>query len=52
MNTSSEPVRAFVAKNLHAIADILGIQQANVLAKNVEEQRELGIWRGKSRKED
>ncbi|TVY20767.1 hypothetical protein LARI1_G001797 [Lachnellula arida] len=49
MDSSSEQKRAFVAKNLHAIADILGIQQAHVLARSVEQQRDLGIWRDRNR---
>lgn len=43
MDIATEPVRVFTAKNLHAIADIMGIQQAHILAKSVEQHAELGV---------
>jgi hypothetical protein len=41
MDISTDETRAFVIKNLHAITDILGIQQARVLVKSVETHSEI-----------
>ncbi|TVY81468.1 hypothetical protein LSUE1_G002769 [Lachnellula suecica] len=41
MDVANPTSRGFVVKNLHAIADILGIQQARVLARSVETQTGL-----------
>jgi hypothetical protein len=41
MDIATPETRAFVIKNLHNIADILGIQQARVMAKSVETQSEI-----------
>jgi len=41
LDISTPETRAFVIKNLHNIADILGIQQARAMVKSVETQSEI-----------
>ncbi|RDL41138.1 uncharacterized protein BP5553_01117 [Venustampulla echinocandica] len=45
MDIATDEVRCFVVKNLLSIGDVLGIQQAHVLAKLVKEKTEVEVWK-------
>ncbi|KUJ15381.1 uncharacterized protein LY89DRAFT_111541 [Mollisia scopiformis] len=45
LDISTEEVRRFAIKNLNFIGDTMGIQQAFVLAKSVEERLDIEVWK-------
>ncbi|KAE8452509.1 hypothetical protein EG329_000412 [Mollisiaceae sp. DMI_Dod_QoI] len=45
MDISTDEVRRFVVRNLRAIGDTMGIQQANVLADLVEGRSDIEVWK-------
>ncbi len=50
MDTTTDPVRLWVIKNLESVGRSMGIQQALVLATVVERQEEVKVWRERERR--